>query len=88
MAGEFLVMAPNGDSIAEVFQQWMPGAAWRQSRADICLIAAAPDLLAALKAILHAEPLTYEGCLEAKLYCSMDELAAARAAIAKAEGES
>lgn len=59
-----------------------------EHEANARLIAAAPDLLAALKALLREEPLTYEGSTDAKLYCSVDALAAARAAIAKAEGES
>ena len=52
------------------------GALGSDCRANARLIAAAPDLLAALEGFLHADPDVFG-----------DELAAARAAIAKARGE-
>lgn len=54
--------------------------------ANARLIAAAPELLAALSAILAHEVYTYEGGLEARITVPQDAIGAALAAIAKAEG--
>lgn len=56
--------------------------------ANARLIAAAPDLLEALRFLLREEPNIYEGRLEASLYVTVDALEFARAAITKAEGKS
>lgn len=64
--------------------QWRQGGmvAVKVSDADMRLIAAAPDLLAALQRIADYEPLTFAGCSDAEAIIGI-----ARAAIAKALGE-
>lgn len=52
--------------------------------ADAALIAAAPDLLEALREILRHEVYTYEGGLEARITVPQDAIDSALAAIAKA----
>ena len=53
--------------------------------ANAKLIAAAPDLLEALRGLLAHEVYTYEGNLEARITVPQDAIEAARAALAKAE---
>ncbi|WP_161626250.1 hypothetical protein [Sphingobium baderi] len=80
-----------GDDMRIAVVQWSPGDMQAESDANACLIAAAPDLLAALVEILG--PLNVcsdnknvpdDTCLPIDM--TMGELRKARAAIAKATG--
>lgn len=77
--GRYVVTAPTGERVAHVVK-WVPDV----EVADAHLIAAAPELLAALKALMD----DYEQLIGAGVVSSNEptQLSAARAAIAKAEG--
>jgi hypothetical protein len=87
-----LIRDENGYCVAEAVKPANSGAAYIDADANARLIAAAPDMLAALEAVLPdlwdgLEFATDQNANEAWLADALHRLDVARAAIAKAKGE-
>lgn len=82
-SGERRVWSSNGRNIALIRPVGDP----EETLANAHLIAAAPDLLEALDAIIGVQELSHNAAGFTMVYCSRSNFARARAAIAKARGE-